>query len=47
MLLAEDEYISEETERLEQSLIGVGGVEDEGNSFDDDIPDERDDDLGN
>ena len=45
MLLAKDMHIAEETERLEQNLMGVEGVEDGGDILDDDIPDEQDDDL--
>ncbi len=45
MLLAGNMHIAEDTERLEQNLMGVDGVEDEGNNSEDDIPDEQDDDL--
>lgn len=45
MLLAEDMYIAEKTERLGQNLMGVEGVEDGGDNLDDDILDKQDDDL--
>lgn len=45
MLLVEDMQIVEETERLEQNLMRVDRVENEGNNSDGDIPDKQDDDL--
>ena len=45
MLLAEDMHIAEETERLEQNLMGEDGIEDGGDNPDDDIADEQDDEL--
>ena len=36
-----DTYVAEETERLEQNLMG----ENRGDSLEDDIPDKQDDDL--
>lgn len=45
MLLAEDMHIVEETERLEQNLMGIDEVEDRGDNLDHDIPDKQNDDL--
>ena len=45
MLLAEDMQIAEETEKLEQNLIGEDEIEDGGDNSDDDIADEQDDEL--
>lgn len=45
MLLAEDMHIAEETERLEQNLMGEDGIEAGGDNPDDDIADEQDDEL--
>ena len=44
MLSIEDRHIAEETERLEQNLMGIAG-ENRGDNLEDDIPDEQDDDL--
>lgn len=45
MLLIEDMHIAEETERLEQNLMGIDDRENRGDNLDNDIPDERDDEL--
>ncbi len=42
MLLAEDMQIAEETEKLEQNLIGEDEIEDGGDNSDDDIAAEHD-----
>ena len=44
MLLAEDMQIAEETEKLEQNLMGEDEIEDRGDNSDDDIADEQQDD---
>ncbi len=45
MLLAEDMHTAEETERLEQNLMGENGIEDGGDNSDDDIADEQHDEM--